>query len=97
MAEKSGFKPVAGQSHQQNVDALLNLYKDRYGSIENFKNSLYTDPVGVLADVATLASGVGAAGKGVQLAADAGKLTKSPTSPAQWQKARRRSRQLPIL
>lgn len=76
MAEKSGFKPVAGVSHQQNVDALMNLYKDRYGSIENFKNSLYTDPVGVLADIATLTSGIGAGAKGVELAADAAKLSR---------------------
>lgn len=73
MAEKSGFKPIAGVPHAQNVDALVNLYKERYGGWDKFLNSLYTDPVGVAADFATLASGVGAGAKGVELAADAAK------------------------
>lgn len=72
MAEKSGFSPVGGVSHAQNVDALIDLYKQKYGN--GLLEALYKDPVGVAADVATLASGVGAAGKGVQLAADAANL-----------------------
>jgi len=76
MAEKSGFKPANDVSHAQNVDALMDFYKDRYGSIEGFKKTLYEDPVGVMADIATLASGMGAGAKGAQLAATAAKAGK---------------------
>lgn len=37
--------------------------KDRYGSLDAIKNTLYTDPIGALADVSTLAGGVGGAAK----------------------------------
>lgn len=74
MAEKSGFKPANGVSHEQNVDALVKHYKERYGSWDGFKNALYTDPVGIAADFSTLAGGVGAGFKGAELAANAGKL-----------------------
>lgn len=72
MAEKSGFTPVAGAPHAQNVDALVNLYKQKYGN--GILDALYHDPVGVAADVATLAGGLGAGAKGVEAAADAAKL-----------------------
>lgn len=73
MAEKSGFAPGT-VSHAQNVDALWNFYKDRYGSIAGFKKAAYEDPVGVLADFATLATAGGAGAKGVQFAGQAARL-----------------------
>lgn len=68
-------KAIPGaQSHEKNVDALVDMYKGRYGSWDKFAETLKTDPVGVLADLSTFAGGVGAAGKGVELAADAAKM-----------------------
>lgn len=51
------------QQHEGAFDGLINFYKERYGGLENIKHSLYTDPVGVAADVATVAGGVGLLGK----------------------------------
>lgn len=39
------------------ANAVGQLYTDRYGSTEGFKNALATDPVGVAADAATVLSG----------------------------------------
>lgn len=39
------------------ADAVGQALKDRYGSKEGLKNTLATDPVGALADIATLATG----------------------------------------
>lgn len=39
------------------ADAVGKFYKDRYGSVEGFKNAVATDPVGVLGDAATILSG----------------------------------------
>lgn len=64
------------QGHEQNVQALIDLYKQRYGSMDNLVKTLYEDPVGVLADLSTVAGGAGLAGKGVQLAAKTAKLGK---------------------
>ncbi len=50
------------------ADAIGQFYKDRYGSMEGFKNAVATDPVGVLSDASALLS-VGAA-----IAPKAGKL-----------------------
>jgi hypothetical protein len=78
MSEKSGFAPVgggvSGAPHAPYVDALVDLFKNRYGSLDSLKHTLYTDPVGVAADVATLASGTGMIAKGVELGADVAKL-----------------------
>lgn len=59
-----------GTEHEKYVDALLNQYKDKYGSIDAIKHAMYTDPVGVAADLATLAGGAGAIAKGAGLVAD---------------------------
>ena len=77
MAEKSGFPPVAGVSHAPVVDQLVDAYKQRYGSWEGFKNSLYTDPVPILVDASALAGGVGAAARGIEAAATTGNVAKT--------------------
>lgn len=44
------------------ADALGHALKDRYGSVDAVKNTLYTDPVGVLGDIATVAGTVATGG-----------------------------------
>ena len=46
------------QSHEGAFNGLIDFYKQRYGGIENIKNTLYNDPIGVAADIATVAGGV---------------------------------------
>ena len=53
MAEKSGLKPLPGIQGNA-VDALVDHYKQRYGSLEGFQKALYEDPAGVMLDVATV-------------------------------------------
>jgi hypothetical protein len=74
-----GEKLIPGEKigHEQNVDALVKMYKDRYGSLENLAKTLYEDPVGALADISTLAGGAGLAAKGVGLAAKTANLGKA--------------------
>src|SRR3990167_8488176 len=44
------------------VDAIGQFFVDRYGSMENLKKTLATDPIGVAADAATVFSGGAALG-----------------------------------
>lgn len=48
-------KPV--NNYEPMADAVGNFYKNRYGSAEAIGDTLYNDPVGVLADVSTVVSG----------------------------------------
>lgn len=51
-------------SSNQLADQLGQTYKERYGGLSNIGETAYTDPVGVLADLATLLSGgAGVVGK----------------------------------
>lgn len=59
------------QGQEQNVDALLDFYKERYGSLENAQRTLLEDPVGFAADLSLFASGGGSAVAGL------GKLSKT--------------------
>lgn len=55
--------PAAQKRLQESIekaDAVGQMYKDRYGSMEGVKNTLATDPVGVAADLSTIL-GAGAA------------------------------------
>ena len=45
------------------AEAVGDFYKDRYGGIENVKNTFNQDPVGVLLDLSTALGGVGLLGK----------------------------------
>lgn len=63
---------VLGTQHEDKARAVGNFYKDRYGGMDKIKNTLYNDPVGAVADVAAVATGVGGAVKGSVAAA--GKL-----------------------
>jgi len=60
-------------------DQLVNMYKQRYGSEEGFKQALAKDPASVIADVATLAAPVsgGLKAAGIRPGAAMGKLASS--------------------
>ena len=49
--------PAATQRAVQAANAAGAFYKDRYGSVEQLKNTIATDPVGAAADLSTLLSG----------------------------------------
>lgn len=68
------------QAHERNVDALVNHFTGRYGSIDAAKEALYNDPMGVVADLSTLLGGAGAVAKGVQLGAKAAGAAKVATT-----------------
>lgn len=53
----------AGNQEGQ-AKAVGQFYKDRYGGIDNIANTIYNDPVGVVADAATVATGIGGALRG---------------------------------
>ena len=49
----------AGQGYEKYADAVGQMMMDRYGSEENIRRTLATDPVGVAADISTLFTGAG--------------------------------------
>lgn len=70
------------QGSEKYVDALGSFVSDRYVGMDNFKNTIATDPVGVLADLSMFLTGGGSAvarlpgrlGSAAQKAANVGKL-----------------------
>lgn len=56
--QKTGV--MSGDEHVKNVDALTQHFADKYGGMENFKNTLATDPASVLADASLALTGGGA-------------------------------------
>lgn len=81
LAEKAGI-PVGTaapgeQDAAKTLDAIIDHFKERYGSFEKAKESLYKDPVGVLADVSTAAGGFGGLMKGAGAVADVAGATKA--------------------
>lgn len=78
-AEKVGLSPTTG--HEKYADALGQFITDRYGSMDAFKKTLATDPVGVAADISAIATGGGGAlarapgliGRAGEIAATAGR------------------------
>src|SRR5688572_26074959 len=51
------------QGSEKNLEPLVSLYKERYGNADKLLQTMYEDPVGIAADVATFAGGAGAAAK----------------------------------
>jgi hypothetical protein len=49
---------AANQQQTQTADTVNKFYKDRYGGMDQIKNTLYNDPIGAAADVSVLAGGV---------------------------------------
>jgi hypothetical protein len=56
--------PQYGRENIAAFDSLVDYFSDRYGSVENFKQATVQDPVGVMADVASVFSGAGGALRG---------------------------------
>lgn len=55
-------KLIPGQQKSEAAfDQLTGFYKDRYGSVDKFLETLYNDPVGAALDIATVLEGGGAA------------------------------------
>lgn len=67
LAEYAGG--VKDGSHKKYADAVGQMIADRYGSMDNLKRTLATDPVGVLADFSGVATGGGALLRGAGAAA----------------------------
>jgi len=55
-----GKGDVLGKDQEPYADAMIDAVKGRYGSMDAAKETLQTDPVGVLADLAGVLSGTGA-------------------------------------
>lgn len=64
------------QRHEKYANALGKYYGDRYGGLSNIGNTLYEDPVGVLTDLATVATGAGGIATKVGTIAKLEKLAK---------------------
>lgn len=52
------------QPYEQDFDSLANIYKTKYGSLDNLKKTIEEKPAEFLADITTAMSGTGAALKG---------------------------------
>lgn len=62
---------------EKHIEPLIDFYKERYGSVEGFKQALAKDPVGILADVATIAIPAGKAVQGAGVASKLGAVAKT--------------------
>jgi hypothetical protein len=62
------------------ADAFGDFVKERYGSIENLKKTIATDPVGAVADLSLFATGTGAALRGAALIPKAQKAGRVATA-----------------
>lgn len=61
------------------VDSVLDQYAQRYGSVDKFIETMYGDPINVLADLSIFAGGAGAAAQGVKLATGSARAAKVAT------------------
>jgi hypothetical protein len=82
--DHSDWDPEDLKKSIQTAKAVGDIYKERYGSSEGFKEAVATDPVGVASDLATILSGgsslaskTGLIGKATELANKAGISEKS--------------------
>jgi hypothetical protein len=73
LAEAAGIEQADNSAP---VTQMIEFYKDRYGGWDKFKQTLAQDPVGVLADFATVLMGSGAALKPVATATKSGTVAK---------------------
>ncbi len=72
-----GAKLIPGeQDIEKNADALVDFYKDRYGSLDKAKKLALEDPVGLLSDVSIFLTGGGAAASKVGTVGKIGKVAK---------------------
>lgn len=74
-------KLIAGDRSELNrASQVLNFYKQRYGGVDNIKETIYNDPVGFLLDASVVLGGAGAAVKGAGAAGKVSGLTKVGTT-----------------
>lgn len=66
---------MLGTGQEDVARGVGQFYKDRYGGVENIKNTLYNDPVGAALDISAVVGGVGGLAKGA-----AGLSTRGATS-----------------
>lgn len=71
-----GLQELGGQQNDntQVFDAFTNYLKNRYGGAQNIANTIYNDPVGLLADLSTFFTGAGAVASGAGKVADIAKV-----------------------
>lgn len=75
----AGEKLIPGeQGHEGYANAVIDMFAKRYGGLDNLRQTMTQDPVGFLADVSTIFSGVGALPK-MGAAAEVGRALE-PTS-----------------
>lgn len=63
LERRSGKIILPDTDEMKTAAAVGNYFSERYGSTENFKESVVEDPVGVLSDIASVVSGAGFAAK----------------------------------
>jgi polyhydroxyalkanoate synthesis regulator phasin len=75
LAIGTGQKLIPGEQKKEKYpEAVLQSLLDRYGSFENFQETVATDPAGVATDIASLLLGSGAAIRGAGTAANLDRL-----------------------
>lgn len=72
-----GFGRNENQEAQDMVDAVTRFYTERYGSLENARQTFINDPVGALSDVAAVLSVGGLAARGAGGAVQAAGATRT--------------------
>ncbi len=60
----------------QTFDAVVEFFKNRYGGIDQFKKTAYEDPVGFVADIASILTGGGGAASKVGQVSKIGELSR---------------------
>ncbi len=73
----TGTNNVPSQASLKTFNNFVNYLGDRYGSVDNFLNTLYKDPVGVAADASVVLGGAGALAGKLGEVADVSNLTKA--------------------
>lgn len=63
------------QKSEDKFDAAVDFYKQRYGSIDKIKETVFNDPVGAAADLAAIFTGGGAAATKIGTVGKIGKVT----------------------
>jgi hypothetical protein len=54
-----GGTPIGSAQDKQVADAVGGFYKERFGGLDNLRNTLIKDPVGAVADLSVVAGGAG--------------------------------------
>lgn len=73
----TGSPDIPKTEEEQQVDRLIDQYKQRYGGVQNIADTLYTDPAGAAMDASMLLGGAGGAlkaGAGLADAANASRV-----------------------